>query len=166
MDRRQALGAALMAPIVWPASALEIVQGPMFPLLPAADRARFQPVSSNQRDDSWQNRSKATLFPFTADTAVSSQALAANFRRTYLLIQCKGPGNLFINFGQAADALNSITLVPNQAYELIGGGEGGAFVMRDSVWCLTDTAGTTGIVIEGVSVPPVVLPVVTLPGIA
>lgn len=164
MDRRQQLGAALVAPIVVAGTALEQAQGPMWPFNPAAERARFQPLNSNQRDDGWQNQSKATLLPFTPDTSVSTQALQANLRRTYLLLQNKGPGNLFVNFGQSADALNSITLVPNQAYELIGGGEGGAYVMRDSIWVLTDVAGTTGIVIEGVNVPLVRQPVVDLPG--
>ena len=162
MNRRQLLGAALMTPIVVAGTALDQAQGGMWPFDRDAERARFEPLNSNQRDDGWQNTSKATLFPFTPDTLISSQALQANFRRTYLLIQNKGPGNLYVNFGQAADALNSLTLSPTQVYELIGGGQGGSFVMRDSVWVLTDLANTRGIVLEGVDVPATKLPVIDL----
>lgn len=162
--RRQVLGAALVAPIVVPGTALEQAQGPMWPFDPGAEAARFRPLNSNLRTDDWQNTCKSTLYPFTALTTQSTQALQANFRRTYLLIQNKGPGNLFVNFGQAADALNSITLVPSQVYELIGG-KNAAFVMRDSVWILTDTVATTGIVLEGVQVPATILPTVQLPGL-
>lgn len=151
MDRAQA--DILREPLTQPGSALEEVQGPPFAFNPGANRARQRPIDAGLTSGGWLNPYKATLYPITPDTAVSSQALQANFRRSYLLIQCKGPGNLFVNFSQSADALNSITLVPSQVYELIGGAEGGSFCMRDSVWMLTDVAGTTGIVIEGVTVP-------------
>lgn len=151
MDRD--LAKILRLPLDAPATALEEVQGAPFPFFPGARLARQRPIDAGLLPSGWANPYKATLYPVTADIALSSQALQANLRRSYLLIQNKGPGNLFVNFSQAADAINSITLVPTQVYELIGGAEGGGFVMRDSVWVLTDVAGTTAVIIEGVAVP-------------
>lgn len=154
MDRRQVMQAiALAAPFTAPATALEIAQGSPYLGNPAAEAISRRPVTADFSNVLWENPYKSILYPFTPDTVVSTQALAGNIRRCYLLIQNKGPGNLFVNFGAAADQLNSVMLVPGQVYELIGGLEGGAYVMRDSVWVLTDLLGTVGVVIDGFPVP-------------
>jgi len=135
-------------------TALELAQGSPYPFDDDANAARFYPIDSGLDDYyGWLNPYKATIYPVTPDNVNSSQALQANFRRTYLLIQNKGPGNLFFNFGQAASALISISLVANQFGEWLGGGAGGCFVPRDSIWILTDVAGTTAIIGEGIEVP-------------
>jgi hypothetical protein len=80
-------------------------------------------------------------------------------------MQNQGPGNVFVNFGQSATApvtagapANCLQLITTQFYEQIGGGSvnmdgfpmPSAFVSPDYVSAITDTAGTTMIVGEGV----------------
>lgn len=158
MDR--ALLQVLRAPLTLPATALEESQGSPYAFAPRADRARFLPRDAGLDEwVGWINPYKISpLINVAPDTAVAMQALPANFRRAYLIVQNKGPGNLFLNFGFAPSALNSLTLVSTQVYEIIGGGVGGAFVPRDSVWLLTDLAGTTVAVAEGVVVPTFTVP--------
>lgn len=144
----------MLQPLRSPATALEIAQQlPPFPFSPAANALARQPVDPGLKDAGWRNPYRTALYPFTPDTANSIQALPANPRRAYLVIQNKGPGNLYVNFNQWADALNSVTLVPSQQWELIGGQAGGSFVPSDAIYVLTDLAGTTGVVVEGVAVP-------------
>ncbi len=151
--REGQLQAFLLEPLRAPATALEIIQGPLYPWDDESQLLSKTPVDPGLKDTGWVNPYRATVYPFTPDTLQSAQVLGGNFRRAYLVIQNKGPGNLFVNFGQAADALNSITLVPSQQWEVSGGQDGGSFIMRDSVYVLTDLAGTTGVILEGVAVP-------------
>jgi len=154
MDSRAALLEILLAPMPSAPTALQESQGPLYPFDADAQALSQQPINPGFKDAGWENPYRMALYPVTVDTVLSGMACAGNRRRTYLVINNKGPGNLFVNFGQAADALNSITLVPSQQWELTGGAEGGAFVPRDSIYLLTDVAGTTATIGEGVSVPP------------
>lgn len=153
MNGADELQAFLLSPLRAPGTALEIIQGPLYPFDDESQLLSKTPVDPGLKDAGWTNPYRLSIYPFTPDTAVSQQVLGGNMRRAYLVIQNKGPGNLFVNFGQAADALNSITLVPTQQWEIIGGQEGGSFIPRDSIYVLTDTLGTTGVMAEGVAVP-------------
>jgi hypothetical protein len=103
---------------------------------------------------------------YSVDLVVSepTQAVPPNRRRTYLLLQNQGPGNIWINFGQAvtvatvASNSNGLQLIQTQVYEQIGGGymlESGesipnCFVSPDYISATTDQVGTTLLVGEGV----------------
>ncbi len=95
------------------------------------------------------------------DTAIPQRVIAGNFKRTYLLIQNLGPGNLFLGVGVDPNAGggNVLNLVTTQVYEQIGGGfylppnpwypQGVAFaqsfVSPEYISLLTDTAGCSTI---------------------
>jgi len=98
----------------------------------------------------WVNRYTATNFPFVIGTE-SEQIIPANPLRTYLLIQNKDAGSdMFLNFGQKANAFNGVIIIPRGNFELIGGSQGGPFVPSDSVWILGAAAVMEGVLIEGV----------------
>lgn len=86
-------------------------------------------------------------------------ALPGNLRRTYLMIQNNGPGNLYINFGTDAGVGICHQLIQTQFYEQIGGGfydyesnhsRAGCFVTRDYLSMISDNSTTTAIVSEGI----------------
>ena len=93
-----------------------------------------------------------------------TQAVPPNQRRTYLILQNQGPGNIWINFGQGvtvatvASNSNGLQLIQTQVYEQIGGGYMSSigesitqcFVSPDYISATTDQAGTTLLVGEGV----------------
>ena len=143
-----------------PQSAIEQMQGDPLATIAPENRGRQlldQPVDYK----GWRNPWKITYFP-TLLPAVNAPQMACNgnFRRAYLIIQNKGPGNISIGFGQAADVVggNSIDLVPGQIYEIIGGGSAdrdgrpqpSSFVPRDFVSLNTDQVNTLVVVGEGV----------------
>jgi hypothetical protein len=147
------LRALLLQPLEMPGTALEYLTGSAYPWCPEAELLSRTPLDPGLIDEGWSNPYRTTVFPFTPDTVVSQLFVQSNRRRAYLVIQNKGPGNMFVNFGMAADALNGVTLVPTQSWEIIGGEQGGAFVPPDSIYALTDLAGTTGVIVEGVALP-------------
>lgn len=147
-----------------PQSGVEASQGDPYLGLPGV-RAKLQvPGDPGLNIRGWVNPYKVTFYGVNVPdqaTDPSIVALAGNFRRTYLLIQNKGPGNLFVNFGLAAAAngVNCLTLVTTQVYELIGGGGvfpdrdsplPSSFVPRDSIYMLADAAATTAVIAEGI----------------
>ena len=93
-----------------------------------------------------------------------TQAVPPNQRRTYLILQNQGPGNIWINFGQGVTVAtvaansNGLQLIQTQVYEQIGGGYMSSigesitqcFVSPDYISATTDQAGTTLLVGEGV----------------
>jgi len=107
----------------------------------------FDPGSGFVSD--WINRYTQSNFPFSIG-AVSERAIPANPLRTYLLIQNKSAGILFVNFGQNATTFNGIRIIAGGNYELIGGATGGAFVNGDDVYILGDGAALEGVLTEGV----------------
>jgi len=98
----------------------------------------------------WVNSYTSTNFPFIIGLE-SQQIVPANPLRTYLLIQNKDAGaDMFINFGQKANAFNGVIIVPRGNYELIGGSAGGPFVPSDSIWLIGAVADMDGVLVEGV----------------
>lgn len=101
----------------------------------------------------WINNYTAALFPFVIGLT-SEQIIPANPLRAYVLIQNKSPiSDMFVNFGNKADAFNGITIIPRGNFELIGGANGGPFSPNDSIWVTGAAVGLTGVVMEGV-LPP------------
>lgn len=99
------------------------------------------------------NKYRTRTFTRIASTTESEEFVIANDARAWLLIQNKGPGNVYVNYGVGSD-LSSLVLIPTAAQEFIGGGPGGAFVPSESVWILADAANTSVFCAEGVYVPP------------
>lgn len=98
----------------------------------------------------WANTNTATNFPFVIGLT-SEQIVPANPLRTYLLIQNKDAGaDMFINFGQKANAFNGVIIIPRGNFEFVGGAIGGSFSPQDSVWLLGAVADMSGVLVEGV----------------
>jgi hypothetical protein len=105
-----------------------------------------------------------TFYSYGLSTSIATRVVPPNIRRTYLILQNQGPGNIWINFGQdvtiatAAANSNGMQLIETQIYEQIGGGYMDAngrsitncFISPDYISCITDTADTTILVGEGV----------------
>lgn len=100
----------------------------------------------------WVNRNTFSLFPFTIGVA-ANRILPANPLRTYLIVQNKSGGTIFINFGQNPTAFASIEIFAGGNYELIGGATGGAFSPQDDVFVLGSAAGLDGVAGEGLWTP-------------
>lgn len=147
-----------------PQSGVEQSQGNPYAILPGVTRKLEVPGDPGINIRGWVSPYKLTFYGIQVPEQgvnPSVVALAGNFRRCYLIIQNKGPGNLFVNFGVEADTdgLNCLQLVATQVYEQIGGGGvfpdrdsplASSFVARDSVYVLTDAPLTTCVIGEGV----------------
>lgn len=96
----------------------------------------------------WTNRYTQTLFPFQIGLS-AQRILPANPMRTYLIIQNKSAGVIFVNFGQNPTPTSSITIIAGGNYELIGGAAGGSFVPPDDVYVLGDALALNCIISEG-----------------
>jgi hypothetical protein len=146
----------------FPASGVEQAQGPAYP--PEIMQALAKPQAFGLNLTGWINPYSFTLYTYPLSTTQPTRVIPANLRRAYLIMQNQGPGNAFVNFGQdvtAASATansNGLQLIQTQFYEQIGGGgldAGGnsravCFVSPDYVSIITDTAGTTMLIGEGV----------------
>jgi len=100
----------------------------------------------------WVNRNTLSLFPFTIGIA-AERILPANPLRTYLIIQNKSGGSIFINFGQNPTTFASILIAAGGNAEFIGGATGGAFSPQDDVYILGSAAGLDGVAGEGLWTP-------------
>jgi len=96
----------------------------------------------------WINRNRLSLFPFTVGIT-AQQGVPANELRTYLLIQNKSGGTIFVNFGQNPTQFASIQIPAGGNYEFTGGATGGAFSPQDTVNILGSAAGLDGVIAEG-----------------
>ena len=146
----------------FPATGIEQAQGPAYPDDIAEALARPQAFSLNVVG--WVNPYVFTLYSFPVITTAPTRVVPANLRRAYLIMQNQGPGNVFVNFGQDVNAAsvaansNGLELIQTQFYEQIGGGgldgygnsRPGCFVSPDYVSVITDTAGTSMLIGEGV----------------
>jgi hypothetical protein len=95
-----------------------------------------------------------SFFPVVVGNTASVIALIENRRRAYLFIQNLGPGNLFVQFGQAAALNLCAKFVPAQTYEPNPAGLKGTLCpIRNSVNVIADAANTTVIVGEATWVP-------------
>jgi hypothetical protein len=146
-----------------PQSAIEQSQGDPYAGLPGV-RNRLQiPSDPGIEVKGWRNPYVCTQYGFNVPdqaTDVSVRALGGNPKRCYMLVQNKGPGNLFLSFGTEAlaNGTNCLVLITTQVYEIIGGGGvfpnrddslTGAFIPRDSIYILSDAAATTCMILEG-----------------
>lgn len=154
-----------------PGSGIEEAQGAPYRDLPEVQADLQRPLDPGIDTPTYVNPYRTVMYAVSGiDTATPLRALGGNLKRTYLLIQNQGPGNLFLGLGgdPVVGGTNVMTLVSDQAYEQIGGGiylppnpwypEGislaSAFVSPEYVSLLTDTLGTTAVIIEGSFVPP------------
>lgn len=100
----------------------------------------------------WVNRNTLSLFPFTIGTT-ARRILPANPLRTYLIVQNKSGGTIFVNFGQNPTQFTSIQIAAGGNYIFEGGSTGGAFSPQDDVYILGSVAGLDGIAGEGLWTP-------------
>lgn len=100
----------------------------------------------------WVNRNSMSLFPFTTGAA-AQEILPANALRTYVAVQNKSGGIIYVNFGQRATAYASFMIAPGQLLDFGGGATGGGFSPSDSVWILGSAAGLNGCASEGLWTP-------------
>lgn len=147
-----------------PQTGIEAAQGNPYYSQRALGRALRTPADPGINLQGWINPYSLTFYQIAVLTAQPVQAFPPNLRRVYLLLQNQGPGNLYINFGQDAVAptllqnANCLQLITSQFYEQIGGGSvdsngfpiASDFVSPDYGSVITDTAGTTLLIGEGV----------------
>jgi hypothetical protein len=145
-----------------PATGIDQSQGPIYP-------ADIQNVLDVPQDMGlnvlgFVNPYSLTFYSVDLIVGEPTQAVPPNIRRVYLILQNQGPGNIWLNFGQAvteatvASNSNGIQLIQTQIYEQIGGGYmkpsgesiTNCFVSPDYLSATTDQAGTTLLVGEGV----------------
>lgn len=101
----------------------------------------------------WINRYKITNFGILVGLA-SITVLNENALRCYLIVQNKDPASdLFLTFGNEANAFDGFTIIPRGNYELIGGEAGGAFIPKASVNLLGAAANMNVVVAEGTLEP-------------
>jgi hypothetical protein len=151
-----------------PATGIDWSQGQVYPDDIAQDLAIPQDLGINI--EGFVNPYSFTIYTFpvpngaTPDFLSSVRVVPANVRRTYLLIQNQGPGNIWLNFGQDVTIAtvtansNGMLLIQTQFYEQVGGGylnnRGESiphnFVSPDYISAIADQAGTTIMVGEGV----------------
>lgn len=155
-----------------PQSGVEENQGNPYPdNLPGQANDLQRPLDPGIDTPSFVNPYRTVMYSITGlDTAVPLRALTGNPKRTYLLVQNLGPGNMFLGIGTdpIVGGANVLNLVTTQIYEQIGGGvylppnpwypEGislsFSYVSPEYISLLTDTAGTTAMILEGSFVPP------------
>lgn len=100
----------------------------------------------------WINRNTLSLFPFTIGIT-AFRILPANPLRTYLIVQNKSGGVIFINFGQNPTVFSSIEIPAGGNFEFTGGATGGAFSPQDDIYVLGSVAGLDGVAGEGLWTP-------------
>lgn len=100
----------------------------------------------------WINRNRMSLFPFTVGTE-PQLVLPANELRTYLIIQNKSGGTMFVNFGQNPSQFASIQIPAGGNYEFSGGATGGAFSPQDTINVVGSAANLDGVAGEGLWTP-------------
>ena len=154
-----------------PGSGIEESQGSPYLELPGVQADLQRPLDPGIDTPSYVNPYKTVMYSVTAiSTTVPMRALSGNSKRTYLLVQNLGPGNMYLGIGTDPNAggVNVLNLVSTQTYEQIGGGvylppnpwypQGVslcfAFVSPEYISLLVDTAGTNAMILEGSYVPP------------
>lgn len=155
-DRAQVVARAYQR---WkPASGVDESQGQPYFYLPGVQQQLDMPADPGIDIRGWLNPFTMTSYQVAVPTLAPIKAIPGNMRRTYLIIQNLGPGNLYVNFGTDAGVGTSMVLITTQFYEQIGGGSfdydknhsvANSFVTRDYVSVLADAANTFCIVTEG-----------------
>lgn len=154
-----------------PQNGIEDNQGDPFVLDPDASEAARTPMDPGIDTPGYVNPYRTVMYSITGlSTTVPSRVLTGNFRRTYLIIQNLGPGNMFVGIGTDPNAggSNVLNLVATQIYEQIGGGMflppnpwypdgvslAFSFVSSDYISLMVDTGGTNAMILEGQWSPP------------
>lgn len=142
-----------------PASGVEQSQGDPFYNQPGVTEQMQLPADPGITLKGWLNPYKSTTYvQVLASTANAQIILPGNLRRTYLLIQNLGPGNIWVNFGSEAVVNQCHFFVTTQFYEQIGGGGFNydtqrsipiSFVTRDYISAIPDAANTSVVITEG-----------------
>lgn len=148
-----------------PQTGVEASQGNPYPMnRDFADKLQI-PLDPGINLAGWLNPYSLSQYSVLLNTGNAVQVAPANLRRTYLIMQNQGPGNAFIAFGATAIAPTTLAnasclqLITTQFYEQVGGGymdpttgfpKPGLFVSPDYITGITDTAGTTMLIMEGV----------------
>ncbi len=155
-NRAQIVGRAIQR---WrPASGVEQSQGNPYYNLPGVQDQFNIPADPGISYKGWLNPFRSATYLVALSTTNPVLALPGNMRRTYLLVQNLGPGNVWINFGTDAAVNTCHYLVATQFYEQIGGGSfdydrersvANSFVTRDYVSMIADAASTFAVVTEG-----------------
>jgi hypothetical protein len=150
-----------------PQTGIEALQGRPYPLERDLGEALQTPLDPGVNLAGWINPYSLSQYQVALSTTQSVQVAPPNLRRTYLILQNQGPGNAFIAFGAEAVAptatanASCLQLITTQFYEQVGGGSmdagsglprPGLFVSPDYIRGITDTSGTTLLVMEGVFV--------------
>jgi len=100
----------------------------------------------------WVNRNTLSLFPFTIGTS-AARIIPSNPLRTYLIVQNKSGGILYVNFGSKPTAFASIEIPAGGNYEFGGGATGGGFSPQDDIYILGSAASLNGVIGEGLWTP-------------
>ena len=141
-----------------PASGVEQAQGDPYFNQPGVTEQLQMPADPGIDYRGWLNPYKSSTYIVALSTTQPTIALPGNLRRTYLLIQNLGPGNIWVNFGSDAVVNQCHYFVTTQFYEQIGGGGYDydrrrsvpvSFVTRDYVSAIADAASTFIVVTEG-----------------
>lgn len=139
--------------------------------LPEWSDATRTPLSPGIDTAGYENPFRTVMYSITGlSTTIPSRVLTGNLRRTYLIIQNLGPGNMYVGIGTDPNAggSNVLNLVSTQVYEQIGGGfflppnpwfpDGvsiaSSFVSPEYISLMVDTAGTNAMILEGTWSPP------------
>lgn len=155
-DRNQLVGRALQRWV--PASGVEQSQGEPYFNQPGVQRQLDIPADPGIDYRGWHNPYKSSTYVVGLSDTDPVLALPGNLRRTYLLVQNIGPGNVWMNFGSDAIVGQCHFFVNTQFYEQIGGGAydydrrrsvPNSFVTRDYVSAIADAPDTFLIVTEG-----------------
>lgn len=148
-----------------PQTGVEAAQGSPYPLQGNLADALQVPLDPGVNLAGWINPFSLSQYQVNLLTTNDVLVAPANLRRSYLVIQNQGPGNAFIAFGAGAIAptvsqnATCLQLTATQFYEQVGGGTmnpvsgmpaPGLFVSPDYLRGVTDTAGTTMLIMEGV----------------
>lgn len=166
-DRAKALGYQ-----EWiPQSGIEDNQGDPYELLPSMSEAARTPMDPGIDTPGYTNPYRTVQYSITGlSTTLPTRVLTGNLKRTYLLIQNLGPGNMYLGIGTDPNTggVNVLNLVSTQVYEQIGGGfflppnpwypDGlaiaSSFVSPEYISLMVDTAGTNAMILEGTWSPP------------
>lgn len=154
-----------------PQTGIEENNGDPYVLSPDASIDARTPMDPGIDTPGFLNPYRTVMYSITGlSTTVPARALTGNLRRTYLLIQNLGPGNMFVGIGTDPNAggSNVLNLVSTQVYEQIGGGIylppnpwypdgltlGFSFVSPEYISLMVDTSGTNAMILEGTWSPP------------
>lgn len=154
-----------------PQTGIEDNQGDPYALQPDVSAAMRTPMDPGIDTPGYENPYRTVMYSVTGlSTSIPMRVLTGNLRRTYLIVQNLGPGNLFLGIGTDPNAggQNVMNLVATQIYEQIGGGFylppnpwypdgvsiGNCFVSSEYISLMTDTGGTNAMILEGTWSPP------------